>query len=109
MIKLISGKYGPKLLGPGSILNLSEEDEKRLVNRKVAVYINSETNKDETNKDETDEIKYLSVEELNKIRSKKELIKYAEKVGLHDLDENEPKDSLVDAIVNYLEENFEQE
>lgn len=107
MIKLISGKYGPKLLGPGSVLNLSTEDEKRLVDRKVAVYINTDSNDEEN--DDTEQFEYKSIEELNKIRSKKDLIKYAEKVGLHDLDENYTKDSLVVAIANYLEENFEQE
>lgn len=107
MIKLISGKYGPKLLGPGSVLNLSTEDEKRLVDRKVAVYINTDSNDEKI--DENEQLEYKSIEELNKIRSKKDLIKYAEKVGLHDLDENDKKDSLVVAIANYLEENFEQE
>lgn len=112
MIEIIAGKYGPKLLGPGTKLNLDEAVEKRLVNGKVAIYINAlKDNVLDDAEDDTEEpkVEIKSLEQLQKIRSKKELIQYAESVGLHDLLESDSKDSLVDAIANYLEENFEQE
>lgn len=108
MIKLIAGKYGPRLLGPGTVLNLDEAEEERLVKRKVAVYIGNDESTDGDGNDK-DELKILTVDQLNKFKSKKELIKYAESVGLHDLQEADKKESLVDAIANYLEENFDKE
>lgn len=114
MIQIISGKYGPKLLGPGSVVSLDDATEQRLVDRKVAVFINK-TN-DESNSGSSiltdnatkENITVLSEDEIKKIKSKKELIKYAESIGLHDLKETDPKDTLIDAIVNYQEEQFSE-
>jgi hypothetical protein len=111
MIKLIAGKFGPKLLGPGTILNLDSKDEKRLVDSKVAVYVNSgkqDSDEDEFEGNGSDDLELKTVEQLNKIRAKKDLIEYAESIGLHDLNEADSKESLVAAIVNYQEENFEE-
>lgn len=108
MIKLTAGKYGPKLLGPGTVLNLDVDTEERMVERKVAVYINSDGKNVDNDNSSDMQIMPLSIEQLNKMKSKKELIKYAESVGLHDLNEADKKETLVDAIANYLEEYFEE-
>lgn len=105
MVKLVVGRYGPKLLGPGTILNLDVDTERRLVKKNIAIYVDCVDNYGNTE----DKIEKKSVDELKKIRSKKDLIKYAESIGLHDLKEADSKDALFSAIANYQEENLEEE
>lgn len=131
MVKIIHGYYGPKLLGPGTLLNLDSKEEEWLVEIGVAVKVtcdtanqksdnaiqeentsDSEQNSIETNQQEGEsgeeiEMDIKSKEELEKMRSKKQIIEYAESVGFHDLSEDMSKAELVDAVLNYLEENFE--
>jgi len=120
MVKIVNGFYGPKLLGPGTVLNLSEADEKRLTKTGVAVYCNCKTvsqkmreSNGNTNQEnitvdnEEVEIEIKSEEELNKMRSKKELIEYAESIGCNGLDEDVRKDEIIAIILNYIEENYE--
>jgi hypothetical protein len=108
MIRLIAGKYGPKLLGPGTVLTLEKVDEQRLVDRKVAVFIDAS---EKDNKVVTDNVKPIkkTAAEIKKLKSKKELIKYAESIGLHSLEETLSKEALIDDIINYQEENFGEE
>ena len=103
MIKLTRGRFGPKLLGPGSVLNLDEATEQRLVKGKVAVFV-GEDNADDPKTDTDLGIK--TVDQLKKIRSKKGLVKYAESIGLHTLNEEMSMESLIDEIMNYQEEQF---
>ena len=103
MIKLTRGRFGPKLLGPGSVLNLDEATEQRLVNSKVAVFI-GEDNTDDPKTDTDLGIK--SADQIKKIKSKNGLIGYAESIGLHTLNEEMSKESLINEIINYQEEQF---
>ncbi len=117
MIKIIAGKYGPKLLGPGTVLELSKEDESRLVNNKVAEYVTDHKSKndDEVVSNATadsilsDNEFYLSEDEIKKMKSKQELVDYAASIGLEGMDTDMKKDDLVDAILNFIEENSEEE
>lgn len=114
MIKIVNGYYGPNLLGPGTILTLSKEKEDRLIRNGIAVsvkteYENGSEEHESTNvHDEVLEIDVKSEEELRKLRSKKELIAYAVSIGLHGLNEDAMKEELIKAILNYIEENFEE-
>ncbi|MDF2908366.1 MAG: hypothetical protein K0R34_3687 [Herbinix sp.] len=105
MIKLVRGRYGPKLLGPGSVLNLDEATEQRLVSRKVAVFIGEDDAED--HKEDTGPI-IKTAEQVKKIKSKKGLVKYAESIGLHTLNEGMSMESLIDEIMNYQEEQFSE-
>lgn len=107
MIKIIRGRYGPKLLGPGTILNLSQDKEESLIRRKIAIAI--EESKEEMESEDELQYEIKSQEEIEKIRTKKELIKYAKSIGLHELQESDNKEVLVNAIINYQEENLEIE
>ena len=110
MIKIIAGKYGPELQGIGTVLNLDADTEQRMVDRKVAVYINSKGVVVDQNKDGVnDKIILKTADELKKIRSKKELIAYAQSIGLHSLEEALSKEALTDEIMNYQEEAFGEE
>lgn len=130
MIKLIRGKYGPKLLCAGAVITMDEASEKRLVDRKVAVYVNPITNENSCNNisegdgnaslkengvtqeeiyQENITITAKTVEELERMRSKKDIIEYAESIGLQGLSEDAKKDELIEAVLNYIEENFEVE
>lgn len=109
MIEIIRGKYGPKLLGPGTTLNLDDETEKRLVATGIAAYVSQSDDKQSSTDAEKTAIVIKSPEEVKKLKSKKDIISYAESIGLHDLDDSQPKDFLIDSILNYMEENFEQE
>ncbi|HAB59393.1 MAG TPA: hypothetical protein DCE48_01540 [Lachnospiraceae bacterium] len=138
MVKLIRGKYGPKLLCAGVVISMDEASEKRLVDRKVAVYVNPVTNskscdnaseedggdtqedsnvdlkengdsQEENTNQEDVVINAKSEEELGKMRSKKEIIDYAESIGLQGLSEDVKKDELIESVLNYIEENFEVE
>lgn len=103
MIKLTRGRFGPKLLGPGSILNLDEATERRLVNSKVAVFIGD----DGTDEGESGtEPGIKTADQIKKIKSKKGLVEYAKSIGLHTLNEEMSKESLIDEIINYQEEQF---
>lgn len=104
MIKIIRGKYGPKLLGPGTILNLDASDEQRLVKSNIAEYV-LDASDDTINEDSEVDVK--SMEELQKIRAKKELINYAESIGFHDLDEKTSRKDMIEAILNYQEEELD--
>lgn len=108
MIKIICGKYGPRSLGPGTTLNLDKKTEARLVNRGVAVYLN-EPNSGSDDSVEGGGIKLKTEDELKKLKSKKELIKYAESIGQHDLEESNSKEKLISAILDYQEENFTED
>jgi hypothetical protein len=103
MIKLVRGRFGPKLLGPGSTLNLDEVTEQRLVSNKVAVFV-GEDGTDDNNPDTESGIKTAG--QIKKIKSKKGLVEYAESIGLHTLNEEMSKESLIDEIINYQEEQF---
>ncbi len=103
MIKLTRGHFGPKLLGPGSVLNLDEATEQRLVNSKVAVFI-GEDGTDENKSGTEPSIK--TADQIKKIKSKKGLVDYAVSIGLHTLNEELSKESLIDEIMNYQEEQF---
>lgn len=105
MIRIVSGRYGPKLLGPGSVLSLDSCTEERLVKTKIAEYIENKND----DQDNGSDIVFKTIEELQKVNSKKKLINYAESIGLHDLDESEPKDYLVNTIANFIEENHGEE
>lgn len=138
MVKLIRGKYGPKLLCAGAVITMDEASEKRLVDRKVAVFVNPVTNgnscdnaskedgadnqedgyvnlnengdsQEENTNQEDVVINAKSEEELGKMRSKKEIIDYAESIGLQGLSEDVKKDELIESVLNYIEENFEVE
>jgi hypothetical protein len=106
MIKLVRGRFGPKLLGPGSILNLDKSTEQRLVSSKVAVFVGEDDSEDH-NADSEPGIK--TADQIKKIRSKKGLVDYAASIGLHTLDEASSKESLIDAIINYQEEHLGEE
>lgn len=105
MIKIIRGKYGPKLLGPGTILNLDASDESRLVKSNIAEYVVDESSDDTINEDS--EIDLKSMEELQKIRAKTGLINYAESIGFHDLDKETSRKDMIEAILNYQEEELD--
>lgn len=104
MIKIIAGKYGPRLLGPGTILNLDADSEQRMVDRKVAVFFDDDQKDDSNGK-----LKLKTSEQIEKIKAKKDLVKYGNGIGLHDLDEEMSKETLVNAIINYQEETFREE
>jgi hypothetical protein len=106
MIKLVRGRYGPKLLGPGAILNLDEATEQRLVESKVAVFI-GEDGTDESKSGTEPGIK--TADQIKKIKSKKGLIGYAKSIGLHTLNEEMSKESLINEIINYQEEHLGEE
>ncbi len=107
MIKIIAGRYGPGLLGPGTILNLDDATEQRMVDRKVAEYID---NSDLGTTSQNNNALILKTDDMiKKIKAKKDLIIYAESIGLHGLEEALSKDALVDAIINYQEETFGKE
>lgn len=123
MIKIVRGKYGPQMHCAGSVISLDEASEKRLVERKVAIYVEQDRVSDtcigknitsesinQDDKVNTNlEIDAKSEEELNKMRSKKEIIDYANSIGLEGLNEELKKDELVNSIINYIEENFDLE
>lgn len=102
MIKLVRGRYGPKLLGPGTVLNLDEATEQRLVSSKVAVFIGDDADNHNVNTDHG----IKTADQIKKIRSKKGLVEYAASIGLNTLDEASSKESLIDDIINYQEEQF---
>ena len=103
MIKIIAGKYGPKLLGPDTKLELSQEEEKRLVERKIAIYIS-----ENRNEEESEEMDYLSEEEIKKMKSKQELIDYAVSIGMEGLNTDMKKEELVNEIENFIDELLEE-
>lgn len=103
MIRIISGRYGPKLLGPGTVLNLDPSKEEILVKKKIAVYVGEIG---ETDTDDGKEAPFKTFEELKRMRTKKELIEYAQSIGLHTLEEEDKKEVLIDAIANYIEEHL---
>jgi hypothetical protein len=111
MVKIIAGRYGPGLLGPGSVLNLDAATEQRMVERRVAVYINNSDADADQSDDGLNNNKIIlkTADELKKIRSKKELITYAKTIGLHSLEEALSKEALTDEIINYQEETFGEE
>lgn len=107
MIKIIAGKYGPKLLGAGTILKLSRQDEERLVKRGIAEYcLDEETSLEETIKNldlEDDEV--FKTEDEIRAMKKIELVEYAKEIGVENFDEESTKDIMIDSILNYIEEN----
>ncbi|BBF41999.1 hypothetical protein lbkm_0681 [Lachnospiraceae bacterium KM106-2] len=118
MIEIVSGFFGPKLLGPGKILNLSEKEEERLVKTGTAVYVQKETHNDDkandqhenkqTDQEEESDDFYLSEDEIKKMK-KEELVSYGTKIGVQDLDSSMRKDELEAAIINFIDENSEDE
>lgn len=111
MVELIAGRYGPKLLGPGSILNLDAKDEQRLVDRKVAVYIDRNTSSEESTKTHVsnDKLPLKTIADIKKIKSKKELVMYANSIGLQSINEALKKEDIINTIINYQEEKFGEE
>ena len=112
MIKLTRGRYGKALLPAGTKLTLTEIEEKRLVERKVAEYVNDEENDNRKNAADIngeeiiydDEEVFKTEEEIRSMK-KDELIAYAEEIGIKDFDTKVTKDVMIDAILNYIEEN----
>lgn len=99
MIKLIVGNFGKKLLPIGTILNLTEEKEQELVNRKVAKY----TEEDGTFTPDATPPVFLSEEQIKKMK-KEDLISYGAEIGIESLNNQMSKENLVDAIINFIEE-----
>lgn len=120
MIKIIRGKFSPELLGPGAVVTLDKSSEERLVKRNVAVYVGAEQHteldedeipfsyKEESavneNEEQLEEDVFLPEEEIQKM-SKDDLIMYGNSIGVDDLTDKMKKQELVDAILNYIEEN----
>ena len=99
MIKITAGKYGPKLLGKGTILELSQSEEERLVNRGVAEYC------DDIEGEKLEEV-FKTEDEIRSMK-KSELIEYAKEIGVDGFDEESTKEIMVDSILNFIEENSE--
>ena len=110
MVEIIAGKYGPKLLGKGEKLNLSSYEEKRLVRRSVARYVDdSETTNTYASKGGEivtygDEEVFKTEDEIRGMK-KAELVAYAEEIGMENFDESVTKEEMVDCIMNFIEEN----
>ena len=58
--------------------------------------------------EDTKEINFLNKEELEKIRTKKEICEYAKEIGLT-LSDELTKEKLIDEILNYIEETEDLE
>lgn len=111
MVELIKGKYSSALLQKGTVLSLSEKEEERLIERKVAVkvkegLINSEATKFDSDVGVSDKVSYITEDEIKKMKSKKEIVEYAASIGLSNLDETEKKDALVNEVLNYVDEKI---
>lgn len=84
------------------------ENYQELDNQEDEVIINDSEDCQELDNQEG-EIEVFSESDLNKIRSKRELIEYAESIGLTGLEESAKKEELVNDILNYTEEHFDVE
>ena len=98
MIQIIRGKAGSAV--KGDIAQFSEGTEKRLIDSGMARKVWQE----EMSESDISEPVFLSVEELKKIRSKKDIIKYGASIGC-ELDNRMPFKDMVNEILNYQEEN----
>ena len=114
MVKIISGFYGSLLeYKSGDILSLSQDEEKRLVERKVAEYVNETI--DTSNEDVivtdselvTEEDYFLSEDEIRSMK-KQELINYAARIGVPNFDDKATNIIMIDTILNFIEENSEE-
>lgn len=113
MVRIISGFYGSLLeYKRGDIISLSQDEEKRLVERKVAEYVNETidtSNKDVTVTDSelvTEDDYFLSEDEIRSMK-KQELINYATRIGVPNFDDKATNSIMIDAILNFIEENSE--
>ena len=108
MVEIIAGKYGPKLLGAGTKLNLSKQEEERLVHREIAKYcFDEDASLEENIKNflEDDEDEVLKTEDEIRAMKKLEHVEYAKEIGVDNFDEESTKDAMIDSILNYIEEN----
>lgn len=99
MIRLLRGRFGHNLLRRGEIVTLDFDYEAELVKRGIANYVNETDSETSTT--------YLSEFQLEKIKSKKKLMDYAESIGLLTLDEGTTLKQMVEMILDYQEENKE--
>lgn len=106
MIKITSGYFGSLLKHKrGDIISLSEEEEKRLVDRNVAQYVQQEDKKfSVVSESEPEDECFLGKDEIRAMK-KQELIKYAETIGVPEFDVKSTNDAMIDAILNFVEEN----
>lgn len=95
-VKIIRGYYGPELAKKGDILNLSPEEEDRLVDLEIAEYAPAQEN-----------IIPLSIEAVEKIIRKKELEAYAKSYGIPY--SGTTFKEIKESILNYLEEKEDLE
>lgn len=110
MVEIIAGKYGTKLLGAGTKLNLSKQEEERLVHRGIAKYCFDEDASLEENmknflKDDEDDV--FKTEDEIRTMKKAELVEYANEIGISNFNEESTKEIMVDTIMNFIEENSE--
>lgn len=111
MIKIIRGKYSTELKAVGDIISLSDEEEKRLVDRGIAEYCDDSNiqyeNTTNVNGQEisyTDDEAFKSDEEI-RLMTKAELIAYAKEIEVPGFNDKSTKDVMVDSIMNFIEEN----
>ena len=97
MIQIIRGQAGENK--KGDIVSLSKAVEERLINLGMA----REMSESDIS---TGKEAFLDESELKKIRSKKEMMKYAQAIGC-ELDENATLKDMLAAVLNFQEEKEE--
>lgn len=97
MIQIIRGQAGENK--KGDIVSLSKAVEERLINLGMA----REMSESDIS---TGKEAFLDESELKKIRSKKEMMKYAQSIGC-ELDENDTLKDMLAAVLNFQEEKEE--
>lgn len=114
MVRLISGYYGYLIkYKRGDVITLSQAEEKRLVDRKVAEYVNETI--DTSNEDVivtdsklvNEDDYFLSEDEIRSMK-KQELIDYATRIGVQNFEDKATNSVMIDAILNFIEENSEE-
>lgn len=95
-VKIIRGYYGPELAKKGDVLNLSPEEEDRLVDLEIAEYAPAQEN-----------IIPLSIEAVKKIIRINELVAHAKSYGIPY--SGTTFKEIKESILNYLEEKEDLE
>lgn len=91
---------------PGDTLGkeFTKDDIERLIRKKA---VEAGKTDEEELFDDNSSTEFLDEKALKKFSSKAKLIAYAKSIGLDNLEESEPKDKLVDAILNYIAEQLD--
>lgn len=113
MIRITRGYYGNMLkYKRGDTISLSQDEEKRLVERNVAEYVNETI--DTSNEDITvtdaelvnEDDYFLSEDEIRSMK-KQDLIDYAARIGVPNFEDKATNSIMIDTILNFIEENSE--